>query len=127
MLNEKKIGIRIDLPELLSGEDQLSNLLLFDKDVIHIPKAEFFYIIGQVVKPGSYAYLKKRITLVEAISQAGGFTKIAARNRTRIIRVENDIEKIIEIKVDAITKTGKKGQDIHIRPGDVIVVPESFF
>ena len=126
-LNEKKIGIRIDLPELLSGEDQLSNLLLFDKDVIYVPKSEFFYIIGQVAKPGSYAYLKKRITIVEAISQAGGFTKIAARNRTRIIRLEENVEKIIQVKVDAITQSGKKGNDIVILPGDVIVVPESFF
>ena len=67
------------------------------------------------------------ITLVEAISMAGGFTKIAARNRTRIVRMEDGIEKIIVVKVDAITRAGKKGQDILLRPGDVIVVPESFF
>ena len=58
---------------------------------------------------------------------AGGFTNIAARNRTRIVRVENGMEKIIEVKVDAITKAGKKGQDVRIWPGDVIIVPESFF
>ena len=124
---EKKIVIRIDLSGLLKGGDQLSNLLLTDKDLLYIPKAENFYIIGQVRNPGSYPYLEKKITLVEAISKAGGFTPIAARNRTRIIRVEEGVEKIIEIKVDAITEAGKKGQDVLIKPGDVIVVPESFF
>ena len=59
--------------------------------------------------------------------KAGGFTQIAARNRTRIIRMENGEERIIEIRVDAITSDGKKGQDVRILPGDVIVVPESFF
>ncbi|NVM20671.1 MAG: hypothetical protein HWN68_02685 [Desulfobacterales bacterium] len=58
---------------------------------------------------------------------AGGFTPIAARNRTRIIRVENGVEKVIEVKVDAITSAGKKIQDVIIRADDVIVVPESFF
>jgi protein involved in polysaccharide export with SLBB domain len=77
--------------------------------------------------PGSYPYLEKEITLVEAISMAGGFTKIASRNRTRIIRIEDGQEKVIEVKVDEITESGKKGKDILIQPDDVIVVPESFF
>jgi len=124
---ERKIVIRIDLEALLSGSDQLSNIPLQDNDVLYFPKPEFFYIIGQVKNPGSFPYVQKRVTLVEAISMAGGFTTIAARNRTRIIRVENGVEKIIEVKVDAITNSGKKGQDVTIQPEDVIVVPESFF
>jgi len=124
---ERKLVIRIDLSGLLKGGDQMSNLLLMDKDLLYIPKAENFYIIGQVQKPGSYPYLEKEITLVEAISKAGGFTQIAARNKTRIIRVEVGVEKIIEVQVDAITDSGKKAQDVLIMPGDVIVVPESFF
>ena len=125
--NQRKIVIKIDLPALLKGGDQFSNLPLTNKDLIYIPKADYFYIIGQVQAPGSYAYLEKEITLVEAIGKSGGFTPIAARNRTRIIRVEDGVEKIIEVKVDEITEAGKKGQDILIQPGDVIVVPESFF
>jgi polysaccharide biosynthesis/export protein len=125
--NENKIVINIQLPGLLKGGDQVSNLLLADKDLLFIPKAEFFYIIGQVQNPGAYPYLEKEITLVEGLSKAGGFTSIAARNRTRIVRMEEGAEKIIEVNVDAITNSGKKGQDVMIVPGDVIVVPESFF
>ncbi|MDD2390835.1 MAG: polysaccharide export protein [Desulfobacterales bacterium] len=125
--NARKVVIRIDIPELLKGGDQMANMLLADKDLLFVPKAEHFYIIGQVQKPGSYLYQEKEITIVEAISMAGGFTQIAARNKTRIVRVENGEEKIIEIRVDEITRLGKKGQDILIEPGDVIVVPESFF
>jgi polysaccharide export outer membrane protein len=124
---ERKITIRIDLSGLLKGGDQVSNLLLLNRDLLYIPKPENFYIIGQVNNPGSYPYIEKSITVVEAISKAGGFTQIAARNRTRIIRIENGREKIIEIKVDSITDQGKKTQDILIQPGDVIMVPESFF
>ena len=125
--DKRKIIINIDLQGLLKGTDQISNIYLADKDVLFIPTAEHFYIIGQVTHPGSYPLDERAITLVEAISMAGGFTRIAARNRTRIIRVENGIEKIIEVKVDAITDAGKKIQDVVIQPNDVIVVPESFF
>ncbi len=124
---EKKIVIRIDLKRILKEGGQLSNLFLMDKDLIYIPAAEHFYIIGEVKQPGAYSYLEDDITIIEAISNAGGFTKIAARNKTRIVRIENGLEKIIEIQVDKITKEGKKGKDVQIQPGDVIVVPESLF
>jgi polysaccharide export outer membrane protein len=124
---ESKIVINLDLDGLLKGRDQISNIFMADKDVLFIPTAEHFNIIGQVKNPGSYAIPEREIALVEAISMAGGFTRIAARNRTRIIRVEDGVEKIIEVKMDAITKAGKKIQDVPIKPGDVIVVPESFF
>ncbi len=125
--HERKIVIRIDLAALLHEGDQQSNLLLMDRDLLYIPKAQQIFLIGQVKNPGSFYFINKDITLVEAISMAGGFTKIAARNQTRIVRMEDGIEKIIVVKVDAITKAGKKGQDILLRPGDVIVVPEIFF
>lgn len=124
---EHKIVINLDLQGLLKGKDQISNIFLADKDVLFIPTAEHFYIIGQVTRPGFYSLTDKEITLVEAISMAGGFTRIAACNRTRIIRVDDGVEKIIEVKVDAITDAGRKIQDVLIQPNDVIVVPESFF
>jgi len=124
---ERKVVIRIDLPGLLKGGNQVSNLLLADKDHLYIPSAEPFFIIGQVEKPGSYLYKENDITVVEAISMAGGFTRIASRNRTRIIRMEDGVEKIIEVRVDQITDSGKKAQDIIIKPGDIIVIPESIF
>jgi polysaccharide export outer membrane protein len=125
--DEHKIVINLDLQGLLKGSDQISNIFLKHNDVLFIPPAEHFFIIGQVKKPGSYPLTDREITLVEAISMAGGFTPIAARNRTRIIRVEDRVEQIIEVRVDAITNAGKKIHDVIIQPDDIIVVPESFF
>ncbi len=124
---QQKIVININLRRLLKRGDQVSNIYLMDKDALYVPPAEHFYIIGQVRAPGAYTMPEGEVTLVEAIGMAGGFTRIASRNSTRIIRVEEGVEKIIEVKVDAITKGGKKIQDVPIKPGDVIVVPESFF
>ncbi len=126
-LGEHKVVISIDLQDVLKRGNQLSNIFLVDRDVLYVPAAEYFYIIGQVRKPGSYAIPDREITLVEGIGMAGGFTRIASRNKTRIIRVEEGVEKIIQVKVDAITKAGKKIQDVVIQPNDIIVVPESFF
>lgn len=125
--NEGKIIINFDLQALLKGRDQISNIYLADQDVLYIPKADYFYIIGEVKNPGSYAFTKKDITIVEALSMAGGFTRIAARNKTRIVRIENGVERIYDVNVDAITRAGKMIQAVPIKPNDLIVVPESFF
>ena len=125
--DEKKIVIAFDLQGLLKGRDQNSNIFLAENDVLYIPSADFFYIIGEVKTPGSYPFTKKDITIAEAISMAGGFTRIADRNKTRVVRVEKGVEKIFEIKMDAITKSGKMTQAMGIRPNDLIIIPESFF
>jgi len=125
--DEQRLVININLRDLLKRGDQISNIYLLDKDVIYVPPAEHFYIIGQVRAPGSYTMPEGEMTLVEAIGLAGGFTRIASRNSTRIIRIEDGVETIIEVEVDAITKGGRKIHDVPIKPGDIIIVPESFF
>jgi len=124
---QKKIAIHIDFETLLEGRNQSVNLMLMNDDLLYIAQAEHFYIIGQVKNPGSYPFARQKMTIVEAISIAGGFTQIAARNHTRIIRMEQGAEKVIEIRVDEITQSGRKNKDIQIYAGDIIVVPESFF
>lgn len=124
---EQKIVINVDLQGLLKGKDQISNIYLADSDVLYIPRSDYFYIIGEVKNPGSYPFSKKDITIIEALSIAGGFTRIAARNKTRIVRIENGVERIYDVNVDAITKAGKMIQAVPIKPNDLIVVPESFF
>ncbi len=85
-------------------------------------------VLGAVKEPGKYDMnTEKETTVLEVIAMAGGFTKVANRNGTRIIRNEGDEEKAIPVKITDITKKGKKDKDIALQSGDVVFVPESFF
>ena len=85
-------------------------------------------VIGEVNNPGKYDMPGERtITLLEAIALAGGFTKDADINKTRVMRVKDGETTTIIIRVSDITRKGQKDQDIIIEPEDVIFVPESFF
>ncbi|MBU0673336.1 MAG: polysaccharide export protein [Proteobacteria bacterium] len=90
-------------------------------DVIIVPeeiKAQDIFVSGQVKKPGSFAYDRDHeMTLIKVISLAGGFTDLAAKEKTSIVRRVNGAEITIE----------KAKLNEPIRPGDVIIVPESFF
>ncbi|MFW6055053.1 MAG: polysaccharide biosynthesis/export family protein [Thermodesulfobacteriota bacterium] len=123
----RKIAININLRRLLDGRDQFANLRLRAGDVIFVPKAEKIYVMGQVQQPGDYVLTDKEITLVEAISMAGGFTRIAAPNRTKIIRVENGEKSVIQVRVDDLTQDESSAQSLTLQPNDIIIIPESFF
>lgn len=85
-------------------------------------------VIGEVVKPGKYDMpAEKKISLMEAIALAGGFTKDAALNNTTVLRTENGKQKIIKVRVRDITMKGQKQDDVVLEPGDIVNVPESFF
>lgn len=83
-------------------------------------------VIGQVKSPGEIKLQDREVTVVEAISMKGGFTDIASPNRTYIVRMENGVKKIIQVKVNKIIKS-KKGEDVILKPGDTVVIPEAFF
>ncbi len=86
-------------------------------------------VIGCVNNPGKYDMShEKDTTVLQAIAMAGGFSKIADVNGTRILRIdENGKEQTIMIRVKDITVKGEKDKDLPLRPNDVIFVPESFF
>jgi protein involved in polysaccharide export with SLBB domain len=85
-------------------------------------------IVGEVSKPGKYEMPEEKdMTLLEAIAMAGGFTKDALVEKVKIMRTENNKEKVITVNTKDITIRGKKDKDITLKPNDVIVVPESFF
>lgn len=86
------------------------------------------FVLGEVAKPGSYPLpTEARLSVLEAITLAGGFTQYAAADRTRVIRKDRDGSRTIPIEVSAITKRGDKSKDIPLAPNDVVYVPESFF
>ena len=86
------------------------------------------YVLGQVKKPSSIPITpEKTMTLLEAITSAGGFTDIAAMSKVKILRMENGVQKSIEVDVSQITKDGNKQYDVPLKPADVVFVPQSLF
>lgn len=86
------------------------------------------YVLGQVKRPSSIQIPpEKQLTVLEAISSVGGFTDIANTSKVRVLRMENNQQKTIDVDVSQITKLGNKALDIALMPGDVVFVPQSMF
>lgn len=84
------------------------------------------FVIGEVNKTGAIPMIGKHLSLLGAVSRAGGFTKSAAPQRTRIVRVIGGEEKTIMVNLNNVRK-GDRSSNVILQPGDVIIVPESYF
>ncbi|ACN15650.1 GumA [Desulforapulum autotrophicum HRM2] len=109
-------SIIIDLERLIKEGDTSLNLPIRDGDSVYIAKADIFYVSGEVKKPDSYK-LDSDMSVIKAITKAGGFSKIASKGKVRIIRLINNKKQVLE----------NVNMDEPVMPDDVIVVPESFF
>jgi polysaccharide biosynthesis/export protein len=83
-------------------------------------------IIGQVTKPGSLPY-RAGMKVLDAVLIVGGLTQFAAGNRAKIVRTVDNQKQQIRVKLDALVNKGDMSQNLDLRPGDVLVVPESIF
>ncbi len=81
-------------------------------------------VLGQVQKPGTFPYVEK-LTLVQAVSDAGGLTEIAYKRRVKLTRRTDAGQQTFEVSITAITE-GREA-DIPLQPGDIVFVPESPF
>ena len=85
------------------------------------------YVVGEVAKPGKFQ-LKAYITVLQAISMAGGFTLYASKNKLQIVRVTENADHVrqeIHIPVrydDLVSGSGGPG-NVVLYPGDTVVVP----
>jgi len=79
-------------------------------------------VLGEVEKPGTFPYVEA-LTLVQAISDAGGLTQIAHKRRIRLTRKTDLGPVTYEVSVKAITE-GRE-PDLLLQPGDILFVPES--
>jgi len=114
--HDKENKISINLDKLIKEGQTSLNLIIMDKDTVYISKAERYYVSGEIKKPDSYKY-EPGLTVIKAITTAGGFSKIASRGKVRIIRKKDGDEKVLEqVKMDE-----------PVQPNDIIVDPESFF
>src|SRR5579872_2240599 len=83
-------------------------------------------VIGQVTHPEAIAY-RQGITVLDAVLAVGGLSEYAAGNRARIVRMVNGKETDIPLRLNALVNGGDMTQNLPLKPGDVLVVPESRF
>lgn len=82
------------------------------------------FVFGEVQKPGTFPF-EDGMSIVQALTLAGGFTRNAAQNSTSITRRVNGQE--VKLKVNVQDIALGKAPNVTLEPGDIVYVPESMF
>lgn len=115
----EQVNLLVDLRELISSPHLNRQLILSGGDSVYVREAGYVYIEGRVRKPGAFK-LEGEVTVLKALSLAGGTTFGADDDKIHIFRNTTDLEAAFVVDIDEIR--GDPKTDILLEDGDIIVV-----
>lgn len=124
--NGKKLDV--DFHSLLVKGEVDKDIPLKPEDMIYVPDNDAYkiYVMGAVASP-KYVFYRDGLRILDAILEVGGFTKFAKENDVLIVRKDGKGTKEINAKVKDLMKEGDMAQNVHLKPGDFVIVKESIF
>jgi len=105
------------------GKIKGANLPLRPGDTVVIQRADVYYVLGAVTKPGGFVLDQPKITVTEALALAEGFTRSAALGKATIFRQQGN--EMVKIDLSLKPILDGKMTDIALEPGDLLYLPDS--
>lgn len=90
------------------------------------PYSEQIRIVGEAANPQAIPY-RERMTALDVMIAVGGLTDFAAGNRATIVRVVDGQQEEYQVKLKDLLRKGDITANVDMKPGDVLIIPESFF
>ncbi len=90
------------------------------------PASQQIRVVGEAMKPQAMPY-RADITLLDVLIDVGGLTDFAAGNRAMIIRGAGTQQKVIPVRAADLVKDGDMSANVPMLPGDILIVPQSWF
>ncbi|WP_413470670.1 XrtA/PEP-CTERM system exopolysaccharide export protein [Thalassotalea sp. LPB0316] len=90
------------------------------------PFSEQIRVIGEATEPQSISYTQN-MTLLDVMIKVGGLTEFADGNDAVLVRIENGVQKQYDIAIEDLIKNGDISANVDVLPGDIIVIPETWF
>jgi polysaccharide export outer membrane protein len=117
----------VNVADLTDARSPESNILVQSQDVISVPKAQMVYVMGEVSKPGAFTLGEKSDTSVlQALSEAGGMTRLASAKNARILRrMPGEKTERTEQIIDLNAVLSSKTPDVILHPEDILYVPDN--
>jgi polysaccharide export outer membrane protein len=83
-------------------------------------------VVGEAAHPQAIAY-RDNMTLLDVMIASGGLTLYAAGNRSTIVRTVGDKETAFRVRIADLIKDGDVSANVQMLPGDVLIIPQSWF
>jgi polysaccharide export outer membrane protein len=91
-----------------------------------VPYSQQVRVIGEAARPQALTY-RENMTLMDVMIAVGGITPFAAGNRASILRTEGSKTYQFRVLLTDLLRDGNVSANVEMRPGDVVIIPQSFF
>jgi polysaccharide export outer membrane protein len=121
--------IAVDLDKLVYEADPTLNIAVMPGDIVYVPAVEKvrIFVTGAVRTPNLYEVPRSEpVTVLKAVTLAGGTTDRAAESRVQVIRTDANGNRV-SIPVNLKKVKRGKAEDPILQKDDLVLVPESFF
>lgn len=117
------VVVSLNLSETMRGVEA-ANPYVQAGDIITVPEADQYYLMGNVAKPAAYP-LKDSISLTQAIVIAGGTLPDTRTDKVKIIRQASQGAPRTEIVVNLKTIAKQQDKEVMLQPNDIVEVPKA--
>jgi polysaccharide export outer membrane protein len=116
----------VKVKSILQANDLSENITIMPNDVISVSRAEMVYVIGEIAKPGGFVLNEREdVSVLQALSLAGGLKATAAGRQARILRGGKEGLRRTELPVDVKRILAGKAKDVPMLADDILFVPNS--
>jgi protein involved in polysaccharide export with SLBB domain len=122
--------ITLNLNKAIHEGDETQNIILDDGDLVFIPaltkSSNRVYVFGEVKKPGIYSFNDSEISILDAVTRAGGVTIFATEESTKVVRGDITRPEVLSSNLESLIEKGDHAQNLSLTNGDLVYVPRSF-
>jgi polysaccharide biosynthesis/export protein len=83
-------------------------------------------VVGEAAKPQAISF-RANMSLLDIMIDVGGLTRFAAGNRAVIVRKIDGKEHEQRVRLDDLIKDGDVSANVKMLPGDILIIPQSYF
>ena len=84
-----------------------------------------YAVVGEAAKPQFLPY-KNKMTLLDVMIAVGGLTDFASGNKATILRTAEGNKQYV-VRIEDLIKRGDVKANVEMRPGDILIIPQSLF
>jgi polysaccharide export outer membrane protein len=90
------------------------------------PFTQQIRVVGEASQPRAIPY-RQQMSVLDAMIAVGGLTPFAAGNRTTLMRTQNGRQSSFRVRLDDLLKDGDVSANVALVPGDILIIPQTYF
>lgn len=118
--------VHLRLHDVMEAKTPADNILVQSEDVVTVARAQMVYVMGEVERPGGYVLNdRESLSLLQALSLAGGMKPTASAKKTKVLREEKGKAERVEVTSNVPRILSGDAPDMQLHADDILFIPNN--